>query len=330
MSGEIDLVLPWVDGNDPKWQEEKSNYENILDEGDKINRYRDWDMLQYIFRGIEKNLPWVRKVHFVTWGHIPSWLNTECEKLNIVKHEDFIPSKYLPTFSSHPIELNMFRIKELSEQFIYANDDMFFLQPMSREDFFVEGIPKDSGILTLYQWRNNDFFNHIRLNNLQVINVNFNKREVVRKNFKKWFSFKYKKELWKNFYLLPSESFVGFVDPHIPQPFLKSTFKNVWKKEYEILDRTSSNKFRSKEDVNQWVMRYWQLATGKFIPCSLNRGEYFGIGADDRKIKEAIINQKYQMICLNDIDDKIDFESEKRRICRWFDKVFSTKSAFEL
>ena len=27
------------------------------------------------------------------------------------KHEDYIPKQYLPTFSSHPIELNMHRIR---------------------------------------------------------------------------------------------------------------------------------------------------------------------------------------------------------------------------
>ena len=126
MTQDIDLVIPWVDGNDVEWKKEK---DKCLEAGDgRVNRYRDWDNLRYVFRGIEKYMPWIRKIHFVTWGHLPEWLNVEHPKLNIVKHQDYIPEKYLPTFSSHTIEMNLHRIKGLAEQFIYTNDDIFFLK----------------------------------------------------------------------------------------------------------------------------------------------------------------------------------------------------------
>ena len=87
--------------------------------------------------------PWVNHIYFVTWGHIPSWLNTDHPKLTVVKHEDYIPKQYLPTFSSHPIELNMHRIRGLSEQFVYFNDDTFIINKMEPEDFFRNGLPRD-------------------------------------------------------------------------------------------------------------------------------------------------------------------------------------------
>ena len=59
----------------------------------------------------------IQKIHFVTWGHIPEWLNTEHPKLNIVRHEDFIPEKFRPTFNSHTIEWNFHRIPGLAEKF---------------------------------------------------------------------------------------------------------------------------------------------------------------------------------------------------------------------
>ena len=62
------------------------------------NRFRDCDNLQYVFRGIEKYVPWANKIYFITWGHVPGWLNTDNDKIVIVKHEDFIPKEYLPTF----------------------------------------------------------------------------------------------------------------------------------------------------------------------------------------------------------------------------------------
>lgn len=106
---DIDFVILWVDGNDENWINEKKKYEKEKGKNDdaRVVRYRDWNNLQYWFRGVEKFTPWVRKIHFVTWGHIPQWLDTSNPKINIVKHTDFIPKEYLPTFSCYPIELNI-------------------------------------------------------------------------------------------------------------------------------------------------------------------------------------------------------------------------------
>ena len=328
MSGKIDIVIPWVDGNDPEWQKEKNKYDSSYSGDKAVNRYRDWDMLQYVFRGIDKNLPWIRKVHFVTWGHIPSWLNTDCEKLNIVKHVDYIPKEYLPTFSANPIELNLHRIKGLSEQFIYSNDDFFFLAPMEENDFFDKGLPKDSALMNIHQFRKGGI-DHIIASDLEVINENFNKREVIKNNKSKFYSFKYKKGLLKNIYFFPCGSFVGFELKHVPQAYLKSTLKEVWSKEFDILDKTSKNKFRSPTDVNQYLFRYWQIASGKFITEEPTKGRFFSIGKDDPEIKKAIEEQSYKMICLSDDDVNIDFEMEKNKICEWLNTLFPEKSKFE-
>lgn len=77
----IDFVIAWVDGNDPEWRREKSDRISGISGFDRVDdreeRYRDWDNLHYWFRGVEKFAPWVRKIHLVTWGHIPHWLNIE-------------------------------------------------------------------------------------------------------------------------------------------------------------------------------------------------------------------------------------------------------------
>ena len=61
----VDIVLLWVDGNDKEWQEEKNKYlpkEKRIDSTTSEIRFRDWDNLQYIFRGIENFMPWVNKI----------------------------------------------------------------------------------------------------------------------------------------------------------------------------------------------------------------------------------------------------------------------------
>ena len=105
----------------PKTERQKKQGVSV-DIDDRIERYRDWEILKYLFRSIENFAPWVNNVYFVTCGHLPAWLNTECPKLQIVSHKDFIPEKYLPTFNSHSIEWNFHRIKNLSEHFVYFND----------------------------------------------------------------------------------------------------------------------------------------------------------------------------------------------------------------
>lgn len=119
-------------------ENEKDKYSPIkADESNSVNRYRDWGLLPYWFRAAEKFTPWVNKIYFVTWGHIPSFLNTDNEKLRIINHKDYIPEEYLPTFSSHVIEANLHRIPSLSEHFVYFNDDTFILRPMPETSFSV-------------------------------------------------------------------------------------------------------------------------------------------------------------------------------------------------
>jgi len=123
----IDFVVTWVDGNDPVWQKERAETLGLHEyaaSGNGVCRYRDWSSFRYWFRAVETYAPWVRYVHLVTWGHVPEWLKLDCPKLRIVNHKDYVPAEYLPTFNCQPLELNLFRIPDLSEHFVYFNDDM--------------------------------------------------------------------------------------------------------------------------------------------------------------------------------------------------------------
>ena len=148
MMNDIDFVIIWVDGDDPVWKEERAKYDHPASCLPNSNnfQFRDWGVLPYWFRSVERYAPWVRRIHFVTCGHYPEWLNLDHPKLHFVRHEDFIPSEYLPTFSANPIELNIHRIPGLSEQFVYFNDDMFVAAPVKPTDFFINGLPRDCAI----------------------------------------------------------------------------------------------------------------------------------------------------------------------------------------
>lgn len=142
----IDFVITWVNGNDPIWRAKFHQYSK-LNIGDKRDvRFRDWDLLRYWFRGIDSFAPWVRYIFFVTEGHVPDWLNIHAPKLKIVKHCDFIPEENLPLFNSRAIEVNLHRIPELSEKFVYFNDDFFIIDKLDAS-FFLK---KDCRVILLY------------------------------------------------------------------------------------------------------------------------------------------------------------------------------------
>ena len=324
----IDIVIPWVDGNDPAWQAEKAKFSNSTGDNRAI-RYRDWDNLQYVFRGIEKFLPWVRTVHFITWGHLPAWMNPDCPKLHIVNHKDYIPVEYLPTYNSHVLELNMHRIEGLAENFIYTNDDIYFLRPIASTEYFQDGKPVDTAIQNVLQFHRRDGIDHIVANDLICLNQNFQKKQCIRANRKNWFSSNYGVGGLQNLYLMPLANFTGFVDYHMPNAYAKHTFEEVWAKESEILKETSAHKVRTSADVSQWLMRYWQLAKGDFVPGKPNKGQLFAIGEQDAEIEDAILHQKYNAICLSDDDPNLDFEKEKRIIQELLQKILPEKSSFE-
>ena len=335
----IDFVLTWVDCNDPDWQREKAKYQGKTLTDDDLMRYRDWDNLRYWFRGVEKFAPWVNHVYFVTCGQIPKWMNTDNPKLKLVNHVDYIPEKYLPTFSSRAIDLNFHRIEELSEHFVRFDDDMFLTAPVEKEDFFVKGLPRAVGIADIncvqgaYKDGNPipvDKMFFTTATDIAVINRNFNKNEVLRRNPGKWFSPKYGGRGIKNLLLLPFRYFSAFELFHIPYPYLKSEFSRVWEREGEVLDQACSHRFRQNTDVNHWLIYYWQLAEGRFAPQSPKIGRSFSISQYAKEdMLRAIVSGTYKMICLNDNYDGDEFERMRDDINGAFERVLGEKSSFE-
>ena len=329
----IDFVIAWVNGNDPAWLREKQKYisQKKINSDSRDIRFRDWENLQFWFRGVEKYAPWVNKIYFVTWGHIPEWLNVSNEKLVIVKHSDFIPQNYLPTFNSHVIELNLHRIKGLSEHFVYFNDDMFLIKPVNESDFFRNGLPCDVFALDAIFFGPDSagFYNG---NDMVLINKNFD----IRKQFKKFFYSKYLRmryglaNIYRTMVLKHWPWFSGFRYYHIHSNFLKSTFEEVWDKEFQTLDDTCKDRFRSTTNVNQWLFKYWQLASGKFYPQKKGFGNVYHL--NDYPCKEFLDDfkkNKYSVVCLNDVLKTHDWNKHKEKIIELFSKKLPDKCTFE-
>ncbi|MBE6737640.1 MAG: capsule biosynthesis protein CapK [Ruminococcaceae bacterium] len=326
---QIDIVVPWVDDTDPVWRKKKAEYTGVAEiEGNSDVRYRDWDTLKYWFRSVEKFAPWVRYVFFVTDNQKPEWLNMEHPKLKWIKHTDYIPKEYLPTFNSSVILWNLNRISELSEHFILFNDDVFLIDKTEPEDFFVDGKPCDlPDIGPLYP---EGFFSHLVFNNICLINRHFSLKESIKKNKKLWtakqgIAGRLKLLLYGRKDLLP-----GSTAYHIQNSYKKSTFDKLWQNEYDVIHQTCLNKVRTVTDVTTWSVRDWRLLEGDFYPKKpIGRNFHTYTMKYSNEAIEYLKNRKGKTICLNDTEDETDFEVHKKMIIDEFEKIFPEKSSFE-
>ena len=336
MNAPIDLVLPWVDDRDEAWRQEyRESMKRYCPEEKSVSniRFESWDNLQYWFRAIEKFMPWINRVLFVTWGHLPSFLRTDHPKIKIVRHEDYIPRQYLPTYNSNTIEMNYHRIEELSENFIIFNDDMIPLQPIPETYYFsddkvcdeaVEGpiCPAEVGPIA-------NMARYTRVNNMIIINRHFKKRQVQEKNPGIWTNEAYGELMERNKSMSYWYDFSGFHDPHMPSAMKKSTLRKLWEVEPEALENGSRNHFRTYTDVTQYLIRYWQLCEGNIVPrrtlgkmCIVNKDNvsYYA---------EGIARQEWQMVSLNEDCTPEEFVVIKKSINESLFKLFPTKSTFE-
>lgn len=339
----IDFIITWVDGSDPKWIAEKQKWEKgvcleSVSSGEDANgyfRYRaDEKLLRYWFRSVEQFAPWVNRIHFVTCGQKPDWLEENNSKLNLVNHSDFIPDKYLPTFNVNPIEMNFHRIGELSEHFVYFNDDTLLLQPLNPEYYFRDGCPVIVADLRYVERVGYNNWSRMVFNDYCLVNGSFDIGDSIWKNRKKWFSISalgYKR-VRKNFLcFLANRTLPVSTFGHVPSAQLKSTLAEIWKMHPYVMDNTCSHKFRSDDQVNQWLMTAWNLAKGCFYPANgKTRGRIYNVSTKNINEVEAVIKgQLYPQVCLNDSERNDNPEKCSQIIVEAFDKILPHKSSFE-
>ena len=327
----IDFVVTWVDGNDKVWKQDKEKY--AIESGVEGNieaRYREWGLFKYWFRMIEQYAPCVNKVFLVTYGHVPAWLNESCPKLQIVKHGDYMPAEYLPTFSSVSIELNLWRISDLSEHFVYFNDDMYLTRKVKQTDFFENGLPKYAAIAMPLMSYGFATFQHELFANLGIINKFFNIRDVIIKNPEKWFSYVYGNDKKYNYQAYENSFLSGLWFNHLAVPYRKSTFEKVWKAIPDRLDWTSKHKFRGPLDIMHQIFQLWDICEGNFIPVGR---DYYGnapININEATIA-AIESEQNIFVCLNDSEAITDeaFANLQKMCESRLEKKFHKKSIFE-
>ena len=329
---DIDFVITWVDMNEPRW---RADFEKYSDKGENTKnvvskaRFRDHGFLKYWFRGVEKYAPWVHKIHFVTCGQKPEWLDENNPKLNLVNHEDYIPKQFLPCFNSSLIEIYLHKIPGLAEHFVYFNDDFFITNSIEESRFFKNGLACD---IAAFRYNSGiGLWSKCLKNNIRIINQYFDKQEVMQRNHNKWFNKIYGKKVRLNYLLKLYPKFVTLRTPHNAQPYTKTTYKEVWQHCEKELTKMSSNRFRCKEDYTQELFRTWQICKGNFEPYNTySDTKMFPLVLKPKQAIEAILKQSYSLICLNDNAHIRNYKQVMENVKNAFECILPEKSSFEI
>lgn len=317
--------------NDPEWQKDFAKFSGKMDNTKNevaISRFRDYGLLKYWFRGVEKFAPWVNKVHFVTCGQKPELLNENNPKLNLVHHKDYIPNEFLPVFNSSLIEIYLHKIPDLAEHFVYFNDDFFIIDHLPPERFFINGIPND--IAAFRTNMGNSLWSKCLKNNIRIINQRFDKKEVLARDHHKWYHPDYGSRANLTRLLKFYDKFITLRTPHNAQPYLKTTFEEVWDYAGDELTRVSKNRFRSPDDYTQELFRTWQICRSNFNAYNTYQDtKMFPLILKSKQAIKAVREQSYKLVCLNDNQHIRNFDAMLEELTKSFEHILPEKSSFE-
>lgn len=291
----MDIVITYVDGNDPIW---KADYEKYTNVPVMQKRFRDWGTLKYLLRGIEVNMPFIRNVYLVVShpSQVPSW--ADAENLKIVLHSDIIPAEYLPTFNCNPIEMHLHRIEGLDEEYLYFNDDLYPLKPCRPEDFFRDG----KGVLK--------FSSHYIVSGMYK-HICKNSDVSARK-------------------ALGMPSSWRFIRPqHTCTAMLKSQCEELYDK-LEPVILNSLTRTRTAENLNQYLFLDYQYFKGLMIDEKISNRHFSVALASPEKLSSYILNPDRNLMCVNDVRlSESKYEKLRHAMIEAFEVRFPSKSRFE-
>ncbi|TCQ89379.1 Stealth-like protein [Rahnella sp. JUb53] len=260
---EIDLVYTWVNSNDTNWLKSKNLH---VPSGDTClqsfstdeARFENHNEIFYSLLGVAKYMPWVRKIFIITDNQIPKTPKSLVDKIKIIDHKEIIPSEYLPTFNSHVIEAHLHKIPELSENFIYFNDDFFVSRPLKPSHFY-----RSNGLCSIFVSAKSLKQMDSKGVSTATLTASNNCNKLFMENFN-----------------------VSFDTPltHTYVPLKKSAYNlafDVFEKEIEEF---SVNKFRGDNDLNMatFLVPYLQYIKGIATP-HLDISYYFNIRSPNAK-----------------------------------------------
>ncbi|WGE31757.1 stealth family protein [Actinobacillus genomosp. 2] len=298
---DIDVVFTWVDGSDPLWQSKYNQYVPVYQAKSALYatdraRFEDHNELYYSVHSVLKFMPWVRHVFIVTDNQRPKWLDGSYQdKITLISHQDIIDPEYLPTFNSHVIEAFLHKIPNLSENFIYFNDDVFVARELQAEHFF-----QVNGIASIFISEKS----LVKMREKGTITPTLSASERSIRLLNKYYNTNIDSPL-----------------VHTYIPLKKSMYELAWERYKQEILEFLPNKLRTNRDLNfanfliPWLMYFEGKATSRMDICY-----YFNIRSPNaislyRKLllKKSTGDEPHSF-CANDFNSKKAIENYQEKL----------------
>ena len=291
----MDIVIAYVDGQDPIWQKD---YEKYMNAPVLAKRFRDWGTLPYLFRGIQYRMPFIENVFLVVSheSQVPSWVDRD--NVKVVLHKDFIPQEYLPTFNSTTISLFMHRIPGLGEEYLYFNDDIFPVGECKPQDYFRDG--KVSIGISTHLFVSSMYKHHVKRSN-----------QLARKALGKFKT---------PFFIRPQHSCI---------PILRSECEKVFHEQEDEI-RKSVSRIRSNENLKMSLYMSYLYYQGKVINKRISCKHVSMATVTPSTIGAYVTSPSKSFVCINDVSmTEEKFVEFKKALIDAFETKFPQKSRFE-
>lgn len=310
----IDIVYTWVNDDDSEWQSRKRrasgliDHETVNDTALNFSRFANRDELKYSLRSIEAYASWVNHIYIVTDQQVPDWLNTEHPKITIVDHRDlFSDPSVLPVFNSHAIESQLHHISGLSERYLYMNDDVFFMRPVSPELFFT-----GNGLSKFFPSRAPLDIQDASPRDLPVLSAAKLGREFMSTQHGRTVTNKFK---------------------HTPHPQLRTVLQEMEAEYPDLFRSVASSKFRSADDysIASSLYHYHAFAKRRAVVGNIAYA-YLDIASSRAALRLDWFSHqgRLDVVCLNDTDvDAASQEQVSRLLTDFLERRLSIASSFE-
>ncbi len=311
----VDVVYTWVDGRDPAWNRARLDRLAGLSgtattrESSGQARFVSRDELRYSFRSIHLFAPWVRKIHLVTAGQVPQWLDADHPQVAVVDHRAILPADALPTFNSHAIESALHKVPDLAEHFVYLNDDFFLGRPLGQEAFF-----SPAGLAAVWFSPN-------------TIGLDETSGAAP-----------YLKAAWNNRRLL-QDAFGAVVTDnlaHAPYPHRRSVLEEIERRFPAEVAATARSPFRSDTDVSMlssFAQHYGLLTGSAYAAQHPDQSEraYINISNSDLEWQlKKVLERQQDFLCLADHHDHaLDRERLDRTLEEFMTAYFPVAAPWE-
>ena len=271
----IDFVVPMVFDDDVLLQQDyRRSFGNPLP---RNSRFRSWGTEELLVKCIRKNMPFIDTIFILLAreSQKKEWMSDY--GIRVVYHDEFIPKEYIPCFNSCVIEMFLPNIEELSEFFIYGNDDMFPLSPLKDSDFYEKSLPCMH--FTTKNWPANPNIFHKKC---------MRQQEMIAK----WFSY--------------NDGGKWLHGGHSLAPLVKSICREA-RLHYDFDIISGITPYRSVTSYNHYLYTLWQYTSGMTVdraPAMAYTSTLDGLG----KVLESIATPNVGVLCINDSGGEIDFK----------------------